>query len=875
MSDTSLVFNTVGRDRGVSALLARTSAQVRASNVAAAASTAALGGAMASAAAHAVALGSSVLGAVGAVGLLPGAVAATAATVAAAGAVTMGLGEAWKATGQAAVGGGGRVVDTARRVAAAQRQVHDASQALADAQRAALAAQEAVSRARAEEAERLDDLARAAAGAALDEERAVNAVADAERDLAAARRGGNQREIRDADLAYRQAEQTLADVRDRVEDLGQEQEQAARDGVDGSDAVRAALERQADAQRQVEQAARRLADAQDAVRQASAGAASGGVDPAAQALARLAPNARAVILTLRALQPAWEGAARAGQQRTFQGVAGDLRLLSGLYLPGVTVWLRRMGAAFNLAIRDATGLGSTRRTVADVDTILDSTARAAYRLAAGVRPLVNGFLQWAAVSVTFLPGLASSSTTIAQRFERWSIAMRSSGRAAEWISRALAVLRQLGQVAGDTVMTVVAIFRAGDNGDATLDGLTRGAAAMRAWAESAQGQQQIATVLTTLRSILTGVGQILPVVAGQADSFNAGLEVTGTVVRFAAGHLDTIAKLLPLIAAGYVLSRTAQTGANVAAVVSVPLKALEIARTWALTSAMRAHTVALAANTAASRGTAAATVATTAATTAGDVATKRSLASMAAMRTAKLRGAVASGIATAAQWAHNTSWYGFPLTWIVAAILAVIAVIVLVAVKTTWFQTAWRVSWGAIKAAAAAVGTWFVDTLWRRWIVGGWNGITSAGSRAVTWFTSIPGRIQRAFVNVATILSAPFRVGFNAIARFWNRGPGRLRFTAPAWIPGFGGRGFAMPTLPMLAQGGTLTRGGAVIVGDGGEPEVVTMPTGAQVTPLSRVPAAPAAGRGAGSGGTLRVIVVGGDRDAVAYFRRLQEQYGF
>ncbi|WFF07258.1 hypothetical protein O7622_01255 [Micromonospora sp. WMMD1076] len=835
MSDTSLVFNTVGRDRGVSQLLTRTAGQVRAANLASAASTVALGGAMASAGAHAIALASSAAGAAGAIWLMPAAIAGTVAAVAAARTVTFGLADAWKATGQAATGGGGSAAGAGRRVAQAQREVKTATDALADAERAELAVQAAVTRARKEEAERLDDLSRSVREARLDEGDAIDAVAEAERDLIRARQGGVPEDIAKAERAYERAKLTVEQVTDRVEDLAAEQEDGARKGIEGSDAVQAALERQRDAQRQVEQAAQRLADAQEAVRESSAGAASGGIDPAAEALARLSPAGREVILTLRALAPAWAGAARAGQQATFRNVAGDLRDLSGIYLPRVTTWLGRMGGSFNVAIRQSAGLLRTSAGVRDVERLLDNTAKTTDRLARAVRPVVNGLLQWVAVGSNFLPGLAGNVGTIATRFEQWSINARRSGDAQRWISTGLTALRQFGALAWNVVMSVKAVLGAGDNGGGTLDALVAGSAAMRQWLESAEGQERVGQVLSTLRSILTGLGQVIPVVAAHGDEFNDGLNLTGQVVSFAAGHLDTLAKLLPVIAAGYVISKTAQTAANIATVVALPIRVAEVAANWGMRAALQAQTQALIANTAVHRGATAAAAAETAATNGGILARARAVVGMAAQRVAMVATRAATLTWAAAQWVLNAAMTANPVGLIILAVIALIGIIVLIATKTTWFQTAWKVAWGAIKTAAAAVGDWFVNTLWKKWILGAYNGIVSGGARFLNWYLSLPGRLGRGLANVGRIILSPFRWGFNQIASFWNRTVGRLSFRAPSWIPGgIGGMGWSMPTLPLLARGGNITRGGAAIVGDGGEPEIVDLPTGARVTPLSQ-----------------------------------------
>jgi hypothetical protein len=834
VSDTSLVFNAVGRDRGVSSLLAKTATGVRQANLAGAASTVALGAAWAGAAAYGTVLAFSASRAAGAVALLPAALAGATLTIVAAKATTFGLADAWKATGQEATAGGGKSVSTAKAVAAAQREVRTATQALADAQRTALEAQLAVTRARQDEAERLADLNRSITNAALDEEAAVRGVTKAQRDLLAAQRSGNADDIIDADLAYRQAEATLADVRARVEDLAAEQADGAKKGVEGSDAVQAALQRQQDAQRQVTDAAQRLADAQDAVREASAKAASAGIDPATAALAKLSPNGRAVILTLRDLATGWAGAARAGQQATFSRVSGDLRQLSGIYLPLATSWLGRMGGSFNTAIRESLGLAKTNAFARDTDTILGSTATTTDRLARAVRPVVNGILQFVAVGAAFLPGLAGNVGDIADRFERWATASRQSGEMQGWIGNGVAMLKDFAAIAWNVVMSVVAVFHAGGDGGSTVDSLVRGSAAMRAWLESAQGQDKIKEVMTNLRDILSGLGQVIPVVTSHGGEFNDTLNVTGTVVSFAAGHLDTLAKLLPVMAAGFVAAKAAEAAGNVARVASLPLLAAQVAANRGLRGALAEHTVALQANTAATATGTGTKEASTVATVAGDAATKRSVFSLAAQKVAMAASAVWLGIVTAAQWAWNLALSMNPIGLIIIGIIALIAVIVLIATKTTWFQTAWNWAWGGIKAAAAAVGDWFVNTLWKKWIVGAWDGMVNKGVEFYNWIHGLPGKIKSALVNVASILSAPFRSAFNSIASFWNRTAGQLHFTAPSWIPGLGGKGFSMPQLPMLARGGRLTAGGSVIVGDDGGPEVVDLPTGATVTPLSR-----------------------------------------
>jgi hypothetical protein len=162
------------------------------------------------------------------------------------------------------------------------------------------------------------------------------------------------------------------------------------------------------------------------------------------------------------------------------------------------------------------------------------------------------------------------------------------------------------------------------------------------------------------------------------------------------------------------------------------------------------------------------------------------------------------GLVTAAQWAWNAAQYANPIVLIIAAVIALIAVIVLIATKTDWFQRAWRASWGFIKDAAAAVGSWFKDTLWGKWIKGAWDSIVGAAKGAVSWYLSIPGKIKDAFLKVTSFLFAPFRAAFNLISDAWNSTIGSLSWSVPGWIPGIGGNTISVPNLPKFHQGGTV-----------------------------------------------------------------------
>jgi len=130
---------------------------------------------------------------------------------------------------------------TARETAT--RRVEDAERSYAAAQLNARDAQVALNEAREEALQRIEDLKLSLKGAALDEESASIALEKAQAKLQTLKNAGvgpSTLEYREADLAARQAAQSVDEVRARYADLQQQSDHAAKTGVEGDKAVIAA-----------------------------------------------------------------------------------------------------------------------------------------------------------------------------------------------------------------------------------------------------------------------------------------------------------------------------------------------------------------------------------------------------------------------------------------------------------------------------------------------------------------------------------------------------------------------------------------------------------------------------------------------------------
>ena len=146
---------------------------------------------------------------------------------------------------------------------------------------------------------------------------------------------------------------------------------------------------------------------------------------------------------------------------------------------------------------------------------------------------------------------------------------------------------------------------------------------------------------------------------------------------------------------------------------------------------------------------------------------------------------IATQVATAAQAAFNFVMSANPIALVILGIVAFVAALVVLYKRFEVVRTV-------------------VDTVF--------NAIKVGVTTSLDFLTSYFEGVLNIYKNI-----------FNAIAKLWNNTIGKLSFKFPDWVPGFGGKGFSVPNIPMLAEGGIVNSPTLAMIGEKGPEAVVPL----------------------------------------------------
>lgn len=411
-----------------------------------------------------------------------------------------GISDAWGAYGKSAGGGGASSAAAGKQAEAAARQVEQAEKALTRAKRDEAKAADDVNRARKNEIERLEDLSLALKGASLDQKQAVQELEAAKQKALFNSLYGNEEEKKASQMAVEQAQHQYDVITEKVGDLQDEKKKADKDGIDGSDQVKAALDRQRDAQERTADAADALAAAQSQVGQ-SAVSAGGGVDQFAQAMAELSPNAQKLVYTLIDIKKRFDDIKKGVQDRLLDGIAEAVRDLADKWLPRLGPMLGGMADKLNGVAKAILKAFGDPTFISNIEKTAESFGEFIGMLGTATTDLIDAFGRIGAASGPVLEEIGSIIQDITKGFADWIKTADESGALDSFMKDAADTLRDMydiGKLVFKLMGQVIDILFPGSQaaGNGVMDSVKAGLQDVSDWLGNAQNQKKLQDFVT-------------------------------------------------------------------------------------------------------------------------------------------------------------------------------------------------------------------------------------------------------------------------------------------------------------------------------------------------------------------------------------------
>lgn len=252
---------------------------------------------------------------------------------------------------------------------------------------------------------------------------------------------------------------------------------------------------------------------------------TGNAEEFADAIENLSPAAQAAAREVRALKPAFEDLRESVQDAFFEPLAGQITGVAEALSGPLTSGLTSIADGWGRAARGVLGYIRGAEGVANVTSILGFAEQGVDGLANTTNGLTAGFLRFAAaVSDAFGERLNGAITRAGDSLALFLTNAANGGSAVVWVDQAISVLTQLGSILGNIGQTVSGVFGAANQAGAGLLGnIERVTASLAEFANSAQGQEALAGIFTTIGNIAAQLGPIIGAIVTQVGAIAPAL----------------------------------------------------------------------------------------------------------------------------------------------------------------------------------------------------------------------------------------------------------------------------------------------------------------------------------------------------------------
>lgn len=265
-----------------------------------------------------------------------------------------------------------------------------------------------------------------------------------------------------------------------------------------------------------------------------------------KAFAKLSDNAKATVLQLKALAPAWEQVQKATQNALFKGIAADVKALGATYLPVLHKQLPMIAADYNVMAHNAFLALRAPAVKGSVVEILSNTHKLLQAMPHSFSGVLTGFLTLAGAGSKYLVPLGGWIDKLSLKFAHWADGLVSSGKFDTFVKSAGQGLENLIRGAGNVAEAVAQIGMSLSAGMAIADVLAGGSAQnggpLAFFRDLTQALKDFFAEART-KDALVALGQALGDVAGAAQGvLLAALHVLAPIIRDLAPLVGKVAQ---------------------------------------------------------------------------------------------------------------------------------------------------------------------------------------------------------------------------------------------------------------------------------------------------------------------------------------------
>lgn len=466
-------------------------------------------------------------------------------------------------------------------------------------------------------------------------------------------------------------------------------------------------------------------------------------------------------------------------------------------IPTLHTGLVSLGASFGTAAAHVGDMVTQARTVGQIGQLFHGMDPIIQLLANSFGHVLVTLIGLASAALPMTTSMAQGLDRVTTKLDAWSKRMTDSGKAQAFMARAWNQMKTDGRILGDIIVGLFHIFAiAGGVARNQLGGgMETAAAKFKAWTMSAQGAAKITKFFTDAVPILRETGLLLMAML-------RGIGGIGTSPHVAALIRQIRTELLPALGALFHNLSGASSGGFGSALVSAFTQialALSKIPLGGLTTIIQlvgaiAAVILWLVNNVPGLGPAIGVFLT--------LFTVMGAGSFAVAKVLK----VVEKFETLIKFTKAVSALGFVLKW-VAPVLDIAGTAIM------GIGRAIAVAWAANPVGVIIIGIMLlVMAFIYMWNKFAWfrDGVKAVGRVVVDVFIWIAKAAAAPFLTLWDIIKG----AYNLIAKGWNLIP---TIVVPDWVPFLGGKNFTLPKMPLLAQGGVVEYGMAIVGEQGPE----------------------------------------------------------